>query len=233
VSDRPSVTSRLARFGRWLDAAPSGVRWAAQWGSLGGATFFGLRRTLGDREISAEGPLVLLGAGEDDRARFAPDRVFFEVDRPATSQRKAAAPLPNVRYVACDLLRPGLGDALRAAGFDAAAPACFVAEGLFMYLDDAAISLLFAEVAGVAAPGSRIVVTCLEADAPWLAAIAGAVGEPFRNRLAPDEVEAKMAAGGFAVRSRGDLKQRADGAGIGYVAGYWLRFEHILVGELP
>lgn len=114
--------------------------------------------------------VVLLGAGFDARALRLPEIAahgarVFEVDFAAQLEKKrallaeAAVTLPpSVAYVACDFSEtafegPLLAD-LRARGFDDAAGAVFVFEGVIAYLDDAAVdrSLRF-----VASAGGRVV----------------------------------------------------------------------------
>ena len=106
------------------------------------------------------GQIVILGAGYDSRAlRLAPllpDVRWFEVDHPATAARKTRlAARAGITWTAgrvmVDLQRDPLAPALAAVGFDPAAPACFVLEGLAHYLDRSA----FRQLLGAAAPPGR------------------------------------------------------------------------------
>jgi methyltransferase (TIGR00027 family) len=92
--------------------------------------------------------VVLLGAGFDTRAaRLArPGVRFFEVDHPATQaekrQRLAALPgypVDAVQFAACDFERDDFVERLGAAGFDAAAPALVLWEGVVPYLTEPAV----------------------------------------------------------------------------------------------
>jgi methyltransferase (TIGR00027 family) len=111
------------------------------------------------RAVEADGyrQVVVVGAGYDMRpSRFA-GRLggvrWFEVDLPAMTARKQAllARLPGVarevEHVAADLGTTSLLASLAAHGFDPAAPACFVLEGLIHYLSADALDALLAEVA--------------------------------------------------------------------------------------
>jgi len=92
--------------------------------------------------------IVVLGAGFDSRAaRFREEGVrFFEVDAPATAVEKQARlralgdyPVDAATYVSCDFAHDDFVEKLIAAGFDAAAPAVFVWEGVVYYLPEAAV----------------------------------------------------------------------------------------------
>ncbi len=123
-----------------------------------------LRRALaGDTE-----QVVALGAGYDMRAyRFAPDleeRPVFEVDYPATSQRKARIlarhqrelPAADVRIVEMDFQADSLRDRLQGAGFRHGAPTFFVWEGVAMYLSRDAVKHTLTELREISAAGSKI-----------------------------------------------------------------------------
>lgn len=108
--------------------------------------------------------VVILGAGLDTRAyRFATDARFFEVDHPATQRAKVerlrrvlGRLLETVRYVPLDFEHDSL-DKLLGAGYDPAAPALFLWEGVTYYLRAAAVDATLAFVARRAARGSSIV----------------------------------------------------------------------------
>ena len=107
--------------------------------------------------------VVILGAGLDTRAaRLSRDGVrFFEVDHPATQrekrQRLAAVsdyPIDAARYVACDFESDDFLDRLIGAGFDAAAPAVILWEGVVPYLTETAVRATARRIAGGCHPDS-------------------------------------------------------------------------------
>ncbi len=107
--------------------------------------------------------VVLLGAGFDVRAaRLASPGVrFFEVDQPDTQAEKLRRlraldgyPIAAATYVPCDFERDDFFDRLVDAGFDAAAPAVFIWEGVTLYLVEEAVRKTLARVASAAHPGS-------------------------------------------------------------------------------
>ncbi|WP_018179382.1 SAM-dependent methyltransferase [Jongsikchunia kroppenstedtii] len=107
---------------------------------------------------------VILGAGLDARAyrlTWPAGSVLFEVDQPRVLEFKSAAlakhdakPGVDRREVAIDLRRDWPA-ALRSAGFDAARPTAWLAEGLLRYLPSDALVRLLANVAAQSAPTSR------------------------------------------------------------------------------
>jgi methyltransferase (TIGR00027 family) len=157
--------------------------------------------------------VVVLGAGFDTlAARLAPEYPhveFVELDRPATQsyKRRAFDPPANLDFRPVDLGRP---DALAGCG----GPACFVAEGLTMYLRPEAVAALLRSCAETGGPGSVVVFTFLMPDArgrprfhdlgPLGASAVGTwlrgVGEPFRWGIAVDELPDFLAPLGLRVR---------------------------------
>ncbi|GAA0497142.1 SAM-dependent methyltransferase [Streptomyces sp. NPDC046215] len=120
------------------------------------------------RRAAAEGvrQAVSLGAGGDTRAYRAglgPDFTFYELDLPGQLTAKertlsAAGVRPTCRRVAVEAdLRGPWAEALRAAGFTAARPTVWIAEGLFYYLHRPAALALAAEIDALGAPGSHLV----------------------------------------------------------------------------
>jgi methyltransferase (TIGR00027 family) len=113
--------------------------------------------------------IVLLGAGYDMRAyRFAKalrKRPLFEVDHPATSDRKASIvarhaeelPAAEVRRVAVDFETQSFRDELRKAGFRERRKTFFVWEGVSMYLTRSAVKKTLATLRLMSAPGSQVV----------------------------------------------------------------------------
>ena len=110
--------------------------------------------------------VVLLGAGLDTRAvRLAQPGVrFFEVDQPASQADKRARlatladyPANAATYVPCDFERDDFLERLAANGFDAAAPAIFLWEGVTYYLAEAAVRSTLRRLATGTAPRSVVV----------------------------------------------------------------------------
>jgi methyltransferase (TIGR00027 family) len=103
------------------------------------------------------GQVVVLGAGLDTRAwRLAlpAGLAWFDIDHTAFADKEALGAVRcRRRFVAADLT----GDwapALLAAGFSAAVPAVWLAEGLFYYLAADTATALLATAATLSAPGS-------------------------------------------------------------------------------
>lgn len=109
--------------------------------------------------------IVILASGLDSRAyrlQWPDGTVLFEIDQPKVLQYKSAklgeagvAPVADRREVAVDL-RANWPAALAAAGFDAARPTAWLAEGLLMYLPSDAQDRLFEQITELSAPGSRV-----------------------------------------------------------------------------
>jgi methyltransferase (TIGR00027 family) len=108
---------------------------------------------------------VILASGLDSRAyrlSWPNGTVVFEVDQPQVIEFKTrtlndlgAAPAADLRVVGIDL-RNDWPAALRAKGFDVAAPTAWIAEGLLVYLPPDAQDQLFDNIASLSAPGSRL-----------------------------------------------------------------------------
>jgi methyltransferase (TIGR00027 family) len=108
---------------------------------------------------------VILASGLDSRAYRLPwpeGMVVYEIDQPevigaktATMTQIGATPTAERRTVAIDL-REDWPAALRAAGFDPAAPSAWSAEGLLAYLPPDAQDRLFDNITALSAPGSRL-----------------------------------------------------------------------------
>jgi len=117
----------------------------------------------------------LIAAGADVNAP-----VVYEVDMPEVIEFKTltlsdlgAEPTAERRTVAIDL-RDDWATALQDAGFDPKAPAAWSAEGLLVYLPDAAQDALFDNITSLSAPGSRLAFefvpdTAVFADERWRA----------------------------------------------------------------
>jgi methyltransferase (TIGR00027 family) len=105
--------------------------------------------------------VVVVGAGYDSRAwRLGrPGVRFFELDHPATQgDKRRRAPAGGPAYVACDLSVDKLAPPLLAAGFDRDRPAMFTVEGVTMYLAEAHVRSLLAQLADLGSPTSRLAV---------------------------------------------------------------------------
>lgn len=108
---------------------------------------------------------VILACGLDSRSYRLPwpaGTVVFEVDQPQVIEFKTrtlndlgATPTADLRVVGIDLRNDWL-TALRAKGFDVAAPTAWIAEGLLLYLPPDAQDQLFDNIACLSAPGSRL-----------------------------------------------------------------------------
>ncbi|MGE2815696.1 SAM-dependent methyltransferase [Mycobacterium heidelbergense] len=129
------------------------------------------------------GQAVILAAGLDARAYRLPwpaGTVVYEVDMPEVIEFKTltlgdlgAEPSAERRTVGIDL-RDDWAAALQEAGFDPQAPAAWSAEGLLVYLPDAAQDALFDNVTALSARGSRLAFefvpdTAIFADERWRA----------------------------------------------------------------
>ncbi|MFZ1179250.1 MAG: class I SAM-dependent methyltransferase [Mycobacterium sp.] len=126
---------------------------------------------------------VILASGLDARAyrlSWPAGTVVYEVDMPEVIEFKTltlrdlgAEPTAERRTVAVDL-RDDWATALRSAGFDSQAPAAWSAEGLLVYLPDAAQDALFDNITALSAPGSCLAFefvpdTAIFADERWRA----------------------------------------------------------------
>lgn len=109
--------------------------------------------------------VVILASGLDARAYRLPwptGTAVFDLDQPGVIDFKAAAlaelgaqPTATVRNVGIDL-REDWPAALRAGGFDPAAPTAWIAEGLLMYLPADAQDRLFDHITALSPAGSRL-----------------------------------------------------------------------------
>lgn len=107
---------------------------------------------------------VLLAAGMDARAyrlAWPPATRVFEVDRPAVLAHKSttlAADRAACERVSVPIdLAADWPAALTGAGFDPAAPTCWLVEGLLQYLEEPMVHRLFARIDDLSAPGSRAI----------------------------------------------------------------------------
>jgi methyltransferase (TIGR00027 family) len=109
--------------------------------------------------------VVILASGLDSRAYRLPwpaETVVYEIDQPQVIEFKTttlagigAQPTATRHPIPIDL-RQDWPAALRAAGFDTAAPTAWLAEGLLIYLPPDAQDRLFDNITELSAPGSTI-----------------------------------------------------------------------------
>jgi methyltransferase (TIGR00027 family) len=173
--------------------------------------------------------VVVVAAGYDARAlRYAKlDVAWFEVDHPATQADKRARlerlgiEAPHVRFVAADLVEPGLAAALAESGHDAATPSLMLAEGLIVYLDEEVVEAMARELRTAAARGSRLAVSASpivdEERRKRFAASVEAIGEPARSHTTATETQQLLEAAGW--RST-ELAQLAHDAGFVVAAAH-------------
>jgi methyltransferase (TIGR00027 family) len=156
--------------------------------------------------------LVALGAGYDTFAYRQPPWAraarVFEVDQPASQAAKrrrlaeAGIAVPaNVTYVAVDFETTPLADGLAAGGVARDQVTFFSWLGVLVYLEEAAVDAVLRTVA-VYPRGSEIVLTFSPPDsdgaASRMAAHVAAMGEPWKTRLEPEVLLAKLRAAGFS-----------------------------------
>jgi len=166
--------------------------------------------------------VVVLGAGYDSRAfRFA-DRLgarpVFEVDYPATQQRKERIlaalgkrrelPRVDVRRVSIDFQHQSLEKRLARCGFDPTRSTFFIWEGVSMYLTRKAVETTLGTLTRIAPARSELVFDAwFLVDEPDLRATAyrlsanllHILGEPVTFALHPEDAEQFLARRGFAV----------------------------------
>ncbi len=176
--------------------------------------------------------LVLLGAGLDARPwRLSLGaRPAYLVDHPLTAalraQRTRVLPSrPQDVRVDVDFSVDHFADRLRAGGFDDTRPAVFVWEGVSMYLPEAAVKKTLIDLAGLAAPGSCLVLD-LWSDAGLLGQVShrlgsmglGLLGEPLRFAVHRDQVGELLGRAGFQLErvtsAYGQSRKGALGPGL-------------------
>ncbi|MFI6046754.1 class I SAM-dependent methyltransferase [Nocardia sp. NPDC051321] len=143
-----------------------------------GTEFMGLRSKFFDNLFltAAEDGVrqaVILAAGLDARAyrlNWPQGMVVYEIDQPKVLEFKrqvladaGATPRAERREVAVDL-RENWPAALIEEGFDPTVPTVWSAEGLLPYLPGAAQDALFARIAQLSAPGSRLASDAFDPD---------------------------------------------------------------------
>jgi methyltransferase (TIGR00027 family) len=157
--------------------------------------------------------IVILGAGYDTRAARLPRAGvrFFEVDHPATQAAKRARlaglagyPVDAATYVTCDFEADDPVARLVDAGFDRAAPALVIWEGVVPYLTEAAVRATAARLARGLDPrslvafdfvGKRFAAGDVGAADLQTRAYVGELGEPVR--FGSDDILPLLSASGF------------------------------------
>jgi methyltransferase (TIGR00027 family) len=122
--------------------------------------------------------VVVLGGGFDPLGillhREYPDVGIWELDHPATQKIKAEVSRigsGRFHFISVDLAGGGLDTIpLPENGFLVAERTIWIAEGLLMYFHPDAVRNLFQHAAGMSAPGSHFIFTCMK----------GAPGAPIR-----------------------------------------------------
>jgi methyltransferase (TIGR00027 family) len=202
---------------RMDDVAPEGraaLRRMASWVSA--RTRF-LDDLLLDATAGGVRQVVLLGAGLDARAFRLdwPDGMrLFELDTAEMlgfKQRvlaEAGARARCERVVVPTDLRGDWPAALRAAGFDPAAPVAWVIEGLLVYLDEDSVDRLMQGVAALSAPGSRLGLTASSSASidSWRSTVGEGVSELWVSAL-PEAPEPWLAGYGW-IPSTYDSRDR-------------------------
>ncbi len=178
------------------------------------------------------GQYVILGAGLDSfsmrQEGISETLRIFELDHPATQAMKrdkvssVFGGIPaNLVFVPIDFETDHLDDALVRAEFDPQTPSFFSWLGTTYYLTKDAIRETLARIAGVAAPGSRVVLDYkIERDlvaveslpfADKLDRFVARRGEPMISTFTPEELQDVMSGFGFAEVEdipAGDQKRR-------------------------
>ena len=164
--------------------------------------------------------VVVLGAGYDATGlrltRGARQAVVYEVDEAETQTRKHELlagldprALERTVFVECDFARDSVAQRLTSAGHASGRRTLFSWLGVSWYLDPPAVDAFLADLASVAAPGSRIVFDYVHASAlsdgagPLGARLAARVvalqGEPWTFGRAPDEAKDWLAGLGWVL----------------------------------
>lgn len=173
---------------------------------------------------------VLVGAGLDSYALRRPaapaDLVVFEIDHPGTQRFKreqvslrAQASESHAKYIAADLSRETLNDALARSDYCFDRPAFFSWLGVSVYLTRDANLQMLRSFASIATPGSALVFTYTDQaliDNPGLdprfermGRNAASMGEPFLSGFDPAELPALFGSVGL------ELREDLDGNSLG------------------
>jgi methyltransferase (TIGR00027 family) len=223
---RPLLRAVLSRGGVMPDL---GVY--ADWATDGITRFVAARHRFMDDALLRAAPrarqVVLLGAGYDMRAyRFASQLrrcTVFEVDHPATAQRKAGIlarrrkelPAVDVIRVPVDFEKQSFRRELQRAGFEAGQPTFFVWEGVSMYLSRANVQRTLTEVRAMSKAGSELVMdlwflpdepNLISSARRWSANLLSLLGEPVTFSLHPEDAPPFLERLGFRLRDLADAE---------------------------
>lgn len=164
--------------------------------------------------------VVVLGAGYDATAlrltRGPHGTLVDEVDEPETQTRKRELlaeldprVLEQTVFVECDFARESVAERLAGAGHSRERRTLFSWLGVSWYRDAAAVDAFLADLASVAAPGSRVVFDYMHASAisgggrpPGVSLAARVVakrGEPWTFGRTPNEVKDWLAGLGWTL----------------------------------
>ena len=164
--------------------------------------------------------VVVLGAGFDTlAARLAaqfPAVRFIEIDHPATQAvKRGAVQRQNLHFIAADLARTSLRDALAASPYDRNSRSVFVIEGLLMYLTPEEMAALFAAIGEMQPNGGEVMFTVMEPrrdgrlafhNATWLErALLALWKEPFKSAVSREALPGALALWGLSLRHAADL----------------------------
>jgi methyltransferase (TIGR00027 family) len=171
------------------------------------------------------GQVVLLGAGYDMRAyRFARELrrcTIFEVDHPATAQRKARIvvrrqkelPDSTVIRVPVDFEKQSFRRELEKAGFKPKRPTFFVWEGVSMYLSRTGVKATLEAIRGLSGAGSELVMDfwylpdepdLVSSARRWSSSLLSLLGEPVTFSLHPEDAPPFLQRLGFRLRALAD-----------------------------
>lgn len=213
-------------------AAPRGFELLDRYGGGGLLPFIAIRTKYFDDTVETVLPetgidqVVLVAAGMDTRAHrltWPAGVTLYEVDHAALIDEKRArldrlnaAAQVNRREVRADLAEDWL-PALTRAGFDAARPTLWIAEGLMFFLTEEQATGLLRTLGSVSAPGSRLAVDFVSKAllrSPFSRSFLKGLredGTPWR--FGTDEPENFLAAAGWKAR---EVKEPGEpGAGAG------------------
>ncbi|MBT0568632.1 SAM-dependent methyltransferase [Williamsia sp. CHRR-6] len=179
-------------------------------------------RLLGERAIRQ---VVILGAGLDTRAIrlgwLEAGVSVFEIDRSDVSELKAEGlgigPDKNWHGIAADLTSDSWGNGLVAAGFDTSEPAVFIAEGLFMYIEESANQRILRRINNIAAPGSYLLAVhfgrgaLIDAETQAMSLAVGSNGYAFESVI--ESAPAEWVGPSWSVESALSIAQYAPEVG--------------------
>jgi len=232
LSEDERVPVRRVRDG----TAPSGWAERAAFETVRASSEVVVPRAVAIDDALRERPtpqLVILGAGLDARAWRLPALStvdVFEVDHPASQADKRARvggltpAARSLRFVAVDLSRERLDEALAAAGHRPELPTTWLWEGVIPYLRRAEVAATLRAVGALTTAGGRLIANyqspSMRARVGRLVAraIAGPrsalAGEPWRSLWRPAQISSLLRDHGFAVVGDDDLSTIASRLGM-------------------